>query len=383
MLTNLWYVAEWSETVKSDPVKVKMLGQQFVLFRDNNGKVSCLSDVCLHRGGSLGNGKATQRNCVACPYHGWEFDTEGEVKFIPSLGEGGEIPARARIDAYPTQERYGMIWVFMGDLDEKDRYSIPDFPEYEDPNWKPVYTEFTWQAPVERVVENGIDIAHASFVHPGFGYPEMADKARIDKLERHDTWATTTNTLYPPPLDGGFGLRRFLRKDKQATIVHNTFYLPGHCIRLHIEINTRMHTLLFDCNTPVDENTTRSFVVQLRNFFKWDIFDKDSIKRTLKVFEEDAHIVENASPNNLPEDLEHEVSVKHDRFMGTWRSMRRKHVDMGWEIDSQAVTAAGGKTVFCIPSPKRREHPEVDWVLETVPLLNSEKKLVIASDKVA
>lgn len=383
MLTNLWYVAEWSDTVRDKPVKVKMLGQNFVLFRDKQGKLNCLSDVCLHRGGSLSNGWTTDRNCVACPYHGWEFGGDGAVKFIPSLGEGGEIPARARVDAYPTEERYGMIWVFMGDIAEKDRYPIPPFPEYDDPNWKPVTCEFSWQAPVERVVENGIDIAHASFVHPGFGYPEMADKARIDKLDRHDTWATTTNIMYPPKLEGGFGLRRLLRKDKQETIVHNTFYISGHSIRLHIEINPRMHTLLFDANTPIDENTTRSFVVQLRNFFKWDMFDKDSVRRTLKVFKEDAHIVENASPYHLPEDLEHEVSVKQDRFMGTWRSMRRKHIDMGWEIDTEAVAAAGGKKVFCIPSPGRKQFTDVDWVLETVPLIPARNSMTIASDRVA
>ena len=56
MLTNLWYVAEWSETVKDKPVKTKLIGQNLVLFRDLEGKVKCLADVCLHRGGSLSGG---------------------------------------------------------------------------------------------------------------------------------------------------------------------------------------------------------------------------------------------------------------------------------------------------------------------------------------
>ena len=63
MLINLWYVAEWSEKLKSEPIKVQMLGQKFVLFRDEQGKAHCLSDVCLHRGGSLGGGW-TNGNCV-------------------------------------------------------------------------------------------------------------------------------------------------------------------------------------------------------------------------------------------------------------------------------------------------------------------------------
>jgi phenylpropionate dioxygenase-like ring-hydroxylating dioxygenase large terminal subunit len=116
MLVNLWYVAEWSHTVKKDPVKVKMLGQNFVLFRDDKGQVQCLSDVCLHRGGSLGNGWCTDHSTVVCPYHGWEFSGDGRVQHIPSMGADADIPARARIDAYPVEERYGLVWVFLGDL---------------------------------------------------------------------------------------------------------------------------------------------------------------------------------------------------------------------------------------------------------------------------
>ena len=74
--------------------------------------------------------------------------------------------------------------------------------------------------------------------------------------------------------------------------VSPAFYLPGHCVRLKIKVNSWMTMIIFDANTPVDENTTRSFVVQVRNFFRWGIFDKDSVKRTLNVFEQDAEIVE-------------------------------------------------------------------------------------------
>lgn len=52
MLTNLWYVAEWADAVKNNPVRAALLGQYFVLFRDKAGKVHCLSDVCIHRRGA-------------------------------------------------------------------------------------------------------------------------------------------------------------------------------------------------------------------------------------------------------------------------------------------------------------------------------------------
>ena len=383
MLINLWYVAEWSNKVADKPVRAKLLGQNFVLFRDKKGKVHCLSDVCIHRGGSLSGGWTTDRDCVACPYHGWEFDTEGKVQFIPSRGEGADIPERARIDSYPTQEKFGMIWVFMGDLPEAERYPIPDFPEYDDrENWRPVYTDFTWTGSADRVVENGIDIAHTSFVHPGFGYPDMADKNHIAAVERTETSGVSHCVLYPPPLQGTFGLRKFLRKDRQPTHVSPGFFLSGHCVRLHIKVNSWMEMIIFDANTPVDENTTRSFVVQVRNFFKWGIFDGGSVKRTQNVFREDAEIVEAISPHYLPETLENEVSVEQDKFMGAWRKVRKVHIEeKGWKIDSKAMAPYEGEKVFTIPSPARRTNPELRWALDTVPLVEPVRKPLNVVDK--
>jgi phenylpropionate dioxygenase-like ring-hydroxylating dioxygenase large terminal subunit len=367
MLINLWYVAEWSHNVKDKPVKTKMLGQNFVLFRDSAGQVKCLSDVCLHRGGSLGNGfiGTNKKDCVACPYHGWEFNGEGSVEYIPSLGENGVIPSKARVDSYPVEERYGMIWVFMGDLEESQRYPIPPFPEFDDPNWKAVQCEFTWKASAERIVENGIDIAHASFVHPGFGSPDMAAVNKLSNVERHDWWGTSTAIMYPPPLGG---IMKYVRKDKAETRVQNTFYMSGFSIRLDIKINAWMTTILLDANTPVDEHTTKSYLISLRNFFKWDMFDPDTRRRTLDVFKQDAAIVESSSPYFLPETLENEMSVKQDHFMSIWRDMRRKHIEKGWQIDVEQMQKINKHKVLNIPSPARRENPD-KYMIETVPLV--------------
>lgn len=367
MLINLWYVAEWSHAVKDKPVKVKMLGQNFVLFRDAAGKVNCLSDVCLHRGGSLAGG-SVHKDCVACPYHGWRYNGSGEVTFIPTRGEGGKIPERARIDAYPTEERYGMIWVFLGDLPESERYPIPPFAEYGQPGWRKVTSEYTWKASAARVVENGIDMAHASFVHPVFGHPSTADKNFIESDRREEWWGSHTCVMYPPAFKDSF-LRRFIRKEKQPTRVHPAYYLPGYTVRLQVDLRPGWQLVMFDANTPVDEFTTRTFAIQVRSFFRQGIFDKGSEKRLRDILLQDAAIVENASPNWLPENLENELSVVQDKFMSFWRATRRRHVEeMGWQIDSAALRPYEGYKAFTIPSPARREHPEIKWVLDTVPL---------------
>ncbi|MEP5763626.1 MAG: aromatic ring-hydroxylating dioxygenase subunit alpha [Halieaceae bacterium] len=368
MLINLWYVAEWSDTVKDKPVHVKMLGQDFVLFRDEAGKVHCLSDVCLHRGGSLSGGW-TKGDCVACPYHGWRFNGEGQVTLVPSEGEDFTPPDRARIDAYPTQERYGMIWVFMGDNPEEERFPLPTLDEYDSPDWKMLTDNMTWGAEAARVLENGIDIAHASFVHPVFGTESTAQANEIVKIEKNDYEGKSENIQYPPQFKENW-LRRRMRKDKQPTVTKPEWYLNGMTVKIRIDINSWMSIIMFDANTPIDEFNTRTFAIQLRSFFKADFFDRGSRKRLRRIFAEDQAIIERASPNYLPERLMHEMSVKDDKFMSTFRTARRRLIEQkGWQIDSHGVAEHKGRKVLTIPSPVRRENPDIEWVMDTVPLV--------------
>ena len=371
MLINLWYVAEWSKTVDKEPVRVKMLGQKFVLFRDESGKAHCLSDVCLHRGGSLSGGW-TKNNCVVCPYHGWRYSGDGKVAYVPSEGDNFKAPKRARIDSYPVEERYGMIWVFLGDLPEEERFPIPPCDEFDDPQWRVLSTEFTWKAEAARVVENGIDIAHASFVHPMFGKPESAQENHIQKIESGEWWGKSTNLQFPPKFKDGW-LRKRMRKEGQPTNTHPHWYLPGMIARIRIDINTKMSIVMFDANTPVDENTTRTFALQFRNFFKSPLFDGGSRKRLKRILEEDAVIVQNAAPNYLPDSLSNEMSVTDDKFMRTFRAARRKCIDeRGWKIDHVEANKSKGVRVLTIPSPARRTEG-MSWIIDTVPLLPAKK----------
>jgi phenylpropionate dioxygenase-like ring-hydroxylating dioxygenase large terminal subunit len=368
MLVNLWYVAEWSKTVKDEPVQVKMLGQKFVLYRDSAGQVHCLSDVCLHRGGSLSGGW-NKGDSVACPYHGWRFNGDGCVTYIPSEGPDFTPPDRARVDAYPTQEAYGMIWVFLGDAPEEERFPLPDFPEYADPAWKAITDEWNWKAEAARVVENGIDIAHASFVHPMFGMEATALENQIVSIEKNDYHGKSENIQYPPQFKDGW-LRKRMRKERQPTVTKPEWHLSGMTVRIQIDINPTMSILMFDANTPVDEHNTRTFATQLRTFFKQDFFDGGSRKRLRKVFREDTAVIERAAPNYLPERLLNEMSVKDDKFMSTFRTARRRLIEQkGWQIDSRAVAEHAGRKVLTIPSPHRRSHPQLDWVIDTVPLV--------------
>lgn len=380
MLINLWYVAEWSHVVKDKPVKAKLLGRNFVLFRDQSGEVQCLSDVCLHRGGSLSGGW-TKDNTVVCPYHGWRFNGCGKVEHIPSEGPEFKIPDKARIDSYPTEERYGMIWVFLGDLPEAERFPIPELPEFGDSQWRMLSDEWTWNAEAARVLENGIDIAHASFVHPVFGMEATAKENQIVKIDRGEHWGYSENLQFPPQLKENF-LRRRIRKERQPTVTKPYYNLSGMLVRIQIELNEKMSIIMFDANTPVDEHTTRTFALQFRNFFKSPFFDNGSRKRLRKILAEDTTIVEAASPNYLPDNLANELSVKDDKFMSSFRAARRKCIEeRGWKIDTDEAARFTGKKVFAIPSPLRREREDLQWVIDTVPLLGPIRQPVKTSEE--
>ena len=80
MLKNMWYACEFSKDITTKPKQVHILGQKLVMWRDSKGEVHCLSDLCVHRGGSLAGGWLTKDNdCVVCPYHGWEFEGDGST----------------------------------------------------------------------------------------------------------------------------------------------------------------------------------------------------------------------------------------------------------------------------------------------------------------
>ena len=120
MYINFWYPVAASNAVTNEaPFRTRILGHDFVAFRHTDGTAHVLADTCIHRGAALGEGKIID-NCVQCPYHGWRYNTAGECVLIPPLPQE-KPPSRAKVDSYPTQERYGILFAFLGDLQEDQR----------------------------------------------------------------------------------------------------------------------------------------------------------------------------------------------------------------------------------------------------------------------
>src|SRR5215813_11228945 len=113
-----------------DPVRVVLLGEKLIAFRDTTGRVGLMAHNCPHRGASLFFGR-TEENGLRCVYHGWKFDVSGECVDMPNEPAESDFKQKVRAIAYPTAERGGIVWAYMGPRSEP-----PALPDLE-PNMLP------------------------------------------------------------------------------------------------------------------------------------------------------------------------------------------------------------------------------------------------------
>lgn len=369
MLINNWYVAAWSHEVTTRvPLGVRMLGCDFVLFRTADGGVACLTDVCCHRGGALSGGKVANAR-VICPYHGWQFDRGGNCTLIPYLADGVTIPKRARVDSYPTREKYGWVWVFLGDLPEAERPAIPDlFPEYDDPAaWHRVPYGFEAKANWMRFEENSLDTAHTNFVHQQFG-AYRNPKLEVFPIE-HSEWGARVARVRPAPgADQKTGeMAKLLSEERKSTQVGLEFSLVGLCHRIQPTFREGMSLINFTARTPVEDKLSRAFGWQARNYLKAPQHDAERIAAIELAVREDLSVVERVRPVLTPRSLSDELLVETDGMEVAFRKCCWRWAARGWEIDREEMERLGKQQILVIPSPARREDPK-NWVHRTVPL---------------
>jgi phthalate 4,5-dioxygenase len=144
------------------PVRVRLLGEDLVAFRDTNGRVGLVDAYCPHRRAPLFFGRNEECG-LRCVYHGWKFDVDGACVDLPSEPEGSPMKAGIKIKHYPTIEKAGIIWAYLG---PEDRLPAP--PDYE---WTRApathaYISKTYEAcNYLQALEGGLDTAHSSYLH--------------------------------------------------------------------------------------------------------------------------------------------------------------------------------------------------------------------------
>lgn len=144
------------------PVRIEALGQKFVAFRDSSGRLGLLDRYCPHRRASLFWGR-NEADGLRCVYHGWKFDVHGQCTDMPNCPEGVTLKDRVRTGAYPTIERGGLLWAYLGPHEQ-----MPEFPRVEileAPDSHRQIVKIRVNANYLQAQEGDVDLGHTSFLH--------------------------------------------------------------------------------------------------------------------------------------------------------------------------------------------------------------------------
>lgn len=190
LLRRYWHpVAVAAELTEEAPTRfVRLMGEDLVLFRSHSGQVGLLAERCSHRRASLIYGRVEERG-IACPYHGWLYDTEGNILETPPENNDA-ICRNVKQPAYPVQKHLGLYWAYLGPL------PAPVFPKYD----AFVRTDGSRKLLVHPVLdcnwfqtmENAADPSHAPILHQDAAAREIvpvnSTRGYIDDQPSFDFW---------------------------------------------------------------------------------------------------------------------------------------------------------------------------------------------------
>jgi len=144
------------------PVRVKLLSERLLAFRDTKGRYGLIDEFCAHRGVSLWFGR--NEDCgLRCCYHGWKYDVTGQCIDVPSEPEESGFASKIKLKSYPLIERGGVLWTYMGPPEKQ-----PPLPEWEFatvPRAQSMTTKRLQESNWLQAMEGGIDSSHVAFLH--------------------------------------------------------------------------------------------------------------------------------------------------------------------------------------------------------------------------
>jgi phthalate 4,5-dioxygenase len=146
----------------SDPVRVMLLGERLIAFRDTDGRVGLVDHLCPHRSASLFFGR-NEESGIRCVFHGWKFDVSGACLEMPNEPPESSFKNKIRLTAYPTVERGGIVWAYLGPRSTPP--PLPSIPANMIDGTEPfvIQIEGNWL----QSVEGDLDTTHSPFLHLG------------------------------------------------------------------------------------------------------------------------------------------------------------------------------------------------------------------------
>lgn len=309
VLSAFWYPVALAPSVGPNPVGVRLLDQDVVLYRTDEG-VSAAADICAHRGAPLSMGRMTG-NRIRCAYHGYCYDARGRCTEVPAHPDS-PIPAKLHLRLFRSEERFGLIWVC---LDPASRSEIPPFPEADLPGFQVIHVPpLAWAASAGRQLESFCDVAHFAFVH------ESTFAAASPVVPRYSVEATGDGLHADFTSNVGNVSDREAADQSWRRIYDVHVPFAAHLL-IHFPGKGRMAIL--NAGSPVSARRTNIFAVVARDF-DLDQPTQSVVDFQRRVYAEDQAVVERQNPEDLPIDLGEEVHVRADLTSVTYRRQLAK-----------------------------------------------------------
>jgi len=319
-----WYViGETKSFLTNVPKKIKVWNTNYVVWKNENNTFIGLDDVCPHKGASLSGGVVCN-NHVVCPYHGYEFNTDGILSKVPGINF--QPSPVYDIDKYNVVEKNG--WVYLNtlkvnpknddctcsepcDIHKENIFVEPEIAQ----NCSSVFLEMEYNCYSRVLSENSLDVMHIAFVHT-FGNAERPNPIREEppKLVGPNHYKST---YYYEAGEESMARKVFNVKD---LIIENEFVLP-HTTIARVIFGDQISTVVTFA-LPIGENKSKLFVKTYRNFWQnqfGDIITQNTMYNTML---QDKVVVEGIDSRFM----EGKFNMKFDKLQNTYKSFYKKFI---------------------------------------------------------
>lgn len=258
---SAWYLLCRSSELKRKPKRLEFAGLALVAFRDEQGQVGVLLDRCAHRGVPLSQGRVCGK-LVECPYHGWQYDREGNVAHIPALGDCSTAVIHQSIPSYFTHEQEGFIWIWQApklataETATQPPQPPPVFSHFNTAGWTSFVMQTRFTGTVESCLENFLDCPHATFVHRyWFRAPTRTPiKALVRTLED----GAQAEFFEEPRKKSAVW---WLLSPRNGTMTHTDRFISPNISRVDYAFPNGLHYIITSSCTPLNQHETLVFTV--------------------------------------------------------------------------------------------------------------------------
>lgn len=269
---NQWYPAALSREVGERPLGRRLLDEPVVLFRQADNSVAALTDRCPHRLVPLSMGTC-HNGRIRCTYHGMEFDGSGRCVHIPAQTL---IPPTAQTRSFPAIERYGLIWVWMGEPLRADPTRLPALERFGTAGWEVLDGYQYHPSNYINIIENLMDPAHTTFLHANtIGNPTASSEpVTTEKTPEYILAYRWVENTDPSPhdrrrlnvTDSKVDRGQFFYFYLPAMSRVETIVLPAGSSRTEANKLKGLWTFSYKFLTPESESATHFFWLHIRNY---------------------------------------------------------------------------------------------------------------------